>query len=153
LGATLSVLASLISPPKGLILIGATPHFGRAWKAKYIENFLRALEENFENKVMQFRKQIAGRNICNGTKLERVRAIKLLKEFIERDFSESFKKLEVPTLVLHGKKDTVVPFREAKKLVKLNPLFFELVIYDGGHFPVEFTPRDWEKLFERFGEL
>jgi len=152
LGATLSVLASLKRAPIGLVLIGATPHFGKAWKNSYIERFLRELEENFEGKIEDFRKRIAGKDICKDLKFDKEKVVKVLREFIERDFSEAFKSVSVPTLIIQGRKDNIVPPREAKKLLKLNPRF-ELITYDEGHFPMGFTERDWEKIFARFKEL
>jgi pimeloyl-ACP methyl ester carboxylesterase len=152
LGATISIWASLKKTPKGLILIGATPHFGKAWKKSYIEKFLKELEENFEGKIEKFRKQVAGENLCKELKLDKERTVKLLKEFIERDFSKAFKSVEIPTLILQGKKDIIVPPREVKKLIKLNPRF-ELITYDGGHFPIEYKERDWEEIFSRFQKL
>ena len=145
LGATVAVLASTYTPPKGLVLIGATPHFGKAWKADYIGGFFKELGENFEGKVKEFRTSVWGEDICPLPPREG--AVRLLKEFVETDLSETLKGLEIPTLLLQGKKDFVTPFREAKKMLKLNPRF-ALTAYNGGHFPKDFTARDWKKLLE-----
>jgi len=152
LGATLSVLASLLRKPKGLLLIGSTPHFGRAWKREYIERFFKDLEENFEGKIKEFRKTVWGNDICENTFLDREGAIKLLREFVETDISEEVKRLKIPTILVHGKKDPITPFREAKKMLKLNPRL-KLIPYDGGHFPKAFSERDWKAIFESFKEL
>ena len=151
LGATLSVLASVKRPPKGLVLIGATPHFGKAWKREYIERFFKDLEENFEGKVKEFRNLVWGGEICKKLP-EEEGAKKLLKEFVEIDISNLLRELDIPTLLLHGRKDPIVPFREARKMLKLNPRF-RLIAYDGGHFPTHFTRRDWEGVFESLQEL
>ena len=149
LGATLAVLASFITPPKGLVLIGATPHFGKAWKGEYIERFLSELKERFEEKIKEFRLSVWGEPICENLSLEKERTIRLLEEFIETDISREVASLKVPTLLVHGKKDPITPFREGKKMLKLNPRL-ELIAYDGGHFPKDFTPSDWEALLRRF---
>lgn len=149
LGATLAVLASHTVPPKGLVLIGATPHFGKAWKREYIERFFSELRTHFEEKIEQFRLSVWGEPICENTHLERERAIKLLEEFVETDISQEVASLKIPTLLVHGKKDPITPFREAKKMLKLNPRL-ELTAYDGGHFPKTFTPNDWKALLRRF---
>ena len=152
LGATLSVLASFLKKPKGLILIGSTPYFRRAWKREYIERFFKELEENFERKIEEFRKTVWGENICQNTPLDKKRAIALLEEFVETDISEKVKNLEIPALLLHGKKDPITPFREAKKMLKLNSRL-KLIPYDGGHFPKEFTEGDWKEIFKGLQEL
>ena len=152
LGATLGVFASFIKKPKGLVLIGSTPHFGKAWKRQYIESFLKDLEKNFEGKIEEFRRTVWGEDICKETQLEKEKTIKLLREFTETDISERVKSLEIPTLLVHGKRDNITPFREAKKMLKLNPRL-KLTPYDGGHFPKEFTQRDWKEILKSLGEL
>ncbi len=151
LGATLSVLASLERKPAGLVLIGATKHFGGAWKKTYIENFLRELGENFPRKVESFRKTVWGEPICEELP-PREGAIKLLEEFVETDITREVSLLDVSTLLVCGRKDAVVPFVECRKLLKLNPRLKRLV-YDGGHFPKEFSARDWEAVFESLRKL
>ncbi len=152
LGATVAVLASLKNPPKGLVLIGATPHFGKAWKEQYIESFLKELEENFEGKLKEFRKTAWGESICEDELPSEEKAVKLLKEFVQTDISEPLRGLNIPTVILHGRKDPVTPYRETKKMLKLNPSF-RLVTYDGGHFPKHFTRRDWEEIFASLCQL
>ncbi len=147
LGATLSVMASVKRAPKGLILIGATPHFGRAWKSGYLERFFKELEENYERKIEEFRKTAYGRKVdCPIPPKEG--ATRLLKEFVKTDLTRTFKGSEIKTLLLHGRKDPITPFRELRKLLKLNPRF-EGLVYDGGHFPTQFSQRDWEEVFAR----
>jgi pimeloyl-[acyl-carrier protein] methyl ester esterase len=145
MGATLSVLAASEQKPKGLILIGATPHFKRAWKGEFIEAFLTRLEKNFEKTLREFRKTAYGEDVCplppEGG------AVGLLREFIDTDISEEVKALPAEVILLQGKRDTVVPPREAKKLLKLNPRL-RLELYDGGHFPTFLSSRDWKKLLQ-----
>lgn len=152
LGATVAVLASLKNPPKGLVLIGATPHFGKAWKEQYIESFFKELEENFKRKLKEFRKTVWGESICEDKLPPEKKAIKLLREFVETDISEPLRSLNIPTVILHGRKDPVTPYREAKKMLKLNPSL-KLITYDGGHFPKHFTRRDWEEILTSLCQL
>jgi len=152
LGATVAVKASFIKPPKGLVLIGATPHFGKAWKKEFIERFLNELRENPKRKIIEFRKTVWGGDICSDYPLEEQRLIKLLEEFINTDISDLLRELKIPTVILHGKKDPITPFREARKMLKLNPSL-RLITYDGGHFPKHFSPRDWEEVFKSLLEL
>ena len=43
-----------------------------------------------------------------------------IKAFSETDFTENLKKFDIPTLVMHGEDDQIVPVREsAKKSAKL----------------------------------
>ena len=153
LGATLAVLASTLKKPKGLVLIGATKHFGGAWKREFIENFLRELKEDFTSKVKSFRKTVWGEPIC-GEVPPKEGAIKLLEEFIETDITGEFSSLDVPTLLVCGRKDGVVPFTECRKLLKLNPRRnIKRFVYDGGHFPKEFSPGDWQQILESLNQL
>jgi pimeloyl-[acyl-carrier protein] methyl ester esterase len=152
LGATISVIASTLKPPKGLVLIGATPNFGKAWKKEFLERFLKELEENPLRKIEEFRKTVWGEDVCGDYLLQVDNLKRLLGEFFETDISDRIRELKVPALLLHGKKDPITPFREAKKMLKLNPRL-RLIAYDGGHFPKNFTRRDWEKVFESLFEL
>lgn len=147
LGATLSVLAAVKKQPRGMVLIGATPFFKKAWKTSYIEKFLKELEENFEKKITEFRKNAYGEINCPIPYKDG--AIKLLNEFIETDISPYIRDLKTKTILLHGRKDFITPFREFKKLLKLNNSLKGRT-YNGGHFPIHFSERDWEKIFESF---
>jgi len=49
-------------------------------------------------------------------------AYECVKAFSETDFTEDLKKFDVPTLVLHGEDDQIVPFKDAAlKSAKLIP--------------------------------
>ncbi|MEO2153054.1 MAG: alpha/beta hydrolase [Aquificota bacterium] len=152
-GASVALLAAYLSnkKPKGLLLIGATPHFGRAWKKSYIERFFKDLETNFEGKIKEFRTTVWGEPICQNLTLEKEKTINFLRSFVETDLSKVVEELKVPTILLQGKKDIIVPPKEAKKLKNLNPNF-EIFYYDGGHFPKEFKPSDWEKFLQKLEE-
>ncbi|KAK5651318.1 hypothetical protein OQA88_12614 [Cercophora sp. LCS_1] len=62
-----------------------------------------------------------------------------IKAFSETDFTEDLKKIEVPTLILHGDDDQLVPIdNSARKMVKLlkNPT---LKVYEGGNHAIHQT--------------
>ena len=47
-------------------------------------------------------------------------AYESIKAFSETDFTEDFKKIDVPTLVMHGEDDQIVPVKDsAKKSARL----------------------------------
>ena len=54
-----------------------------------------------------------------------------VKQFSESDLTEDLKKIDVPTLIIHGDDDQIVPFRDAAlKSVEIIP-DAELKIYGG----------------------
>ena len=59
-----------------------------------------------------------------------------IKAFSETDFTEDLKKIDVPTLIVHGSDDQIVPIKNSallsSKLVKNS----KLLIYDGGSHAV-----------------
>ena len=55
-----------------------------------------------------------------------------IKAFSETDFTEDLKKFEVPTLVMHGEDDQVVPINDsAKKSAKLSKVRRKFTIRAG----------------------
>jgi non-heme chloroperoxidase len=65
-----------------------------------------------------------------------------IKAFSETDFTEDLKKIDVPTLILHGDDDQIVPIGPSAvasaRLVKGS----ELVIYKGGSHGITVTEKD-----------
>jgi len=65
-----------------------------------------------------------------------------IKAFSETDFTEDLKKFDVPTLVLHGEDDQIVPVKDsAKKSAKLIPDAKE-IYYPGGAHGITATQPD-----------
>ena len=65
-----------------------------------------------------------------------------IKAFSETDFTEDLKKFDVPTLIIHGADDQIVPIdASAKRSVKLVP-GAELKIYPGGSHSLGDTSRE-----------
>ena len=69
-------------------------------------------------------------------------AFECIRAFSETDFTEDLKKIEVPTLILHGDDDQIVPIdasaRQAVQLVKNS----KLKIFPGGSHALGDTDRD-----------
>lgn len=65
-----------------------------------------------------------------------------IKAFSETDFTEDLKKIDVPTLIVHGSDDQIVPIKNSAllsaKLVKNS----KLLIYDGGSHAIGDTSKD-----------
>jgi len=65
-----------------------------------------------------------------------------IKAFSETDFTEDLKKFDVPTLIIHGDDDQIVPIgaaaRESVKLVKSA----KLVVYEGAGHGICSTQKD-----------
>jgi non-heme chloroperoxidase len=65
-----------------------------------------------------------------------------IKQFSETDFREDLKKIDVPTLLVHGDDDQIVPFdNSAAKAVKLVPNA-ELLVYEGADHGLTQTHQD-----------
>jgi non-heme chloroperoxidase len=65
-----------------------------------------------------------------------------IKAFSETDFTDDLKKFDVPTLIIHGDDDQIVPIdaaaRKSVKLVK----GARLVVYEGGDHGICSTQKD-----------
>ena len=69
-------------------------------------------------------------------------AYESVKAFSETDFTENLKKLDVPTLVLHGEDDQIVPVKDsAKKSARLIKGAKE-IYYPGAPHGLTATHRD-----------
>jgi len=65
-----------------------------------------------------------------------------VRQFSETDFTEDLKKIDVPTLIIHGDADHVVPIDiTAKKAAKLAPMA-TLKIYEGSPHAIPATDQD-----------
>ncbi|MDR3701545.1 MAG: alpha/beta hydrolase [Candidatus Sulfopaludibacter sp.] len=65
-----------------------------------------------------------------------------IKTFSETDLTEDLKKIEVPTLVLHGDADQIVPFADAGKLSSKIVRNAKLVVYEGSPHGMCTTEKD-----------
>ena len=65
-----------------------------------------------------------------------------IREFSEVDYTEDLKKMDIPTLIIHGDDDQIVPIEASAKLsAKLVPNA-ELKIYEGGSHSLGDTSRE-----------
>jgi len=65
-----------------------------------------------------------------------------VKEFSETDFTEDLKKIDVPTLIVHGDDDQLVPIENSAVLSSRLIPNAELLIYEGGSHGVAQTHQD-----------
>lgn len=65
-----------------------------------------------------------------------------IKEFSQTDFTEDLKKMTIPTLVIHGDDDQIVPIDvTARRAVEILPQG-SLVVYEGGPHAIPVTHKD-----------
>jgi len=65
-----------------------------------------------------------------------------IKAFSETDFTEDLKKIDVPTLIIHGDDDQVVPIGGAALLSAKLVKNAKLTIYEGGSHAIPITEKD-----------
>ncbi len=65
-----------------------------------------------------------------------------IKAFSETDFTEDLKKIDVPTLILQGDDDQIVPFEHAGKLQAELVRGAKLIVYKGGSHGMCTTEKD-----------
>jgi non-heme chloroperoxidase len=65
-----------------------------------------------------------------------------IKAFSETDFTEDLKKFDVPTLILHGDDDQIVPIDDSAKLSAKLVKNATLKIYPGGSHALGDTSRE-----------
>lgn len=68
--------------------------------------------------------------------------IDCVKAFSETDFTEDLKKIDVPTLIVHGDDDQMVPIADSAMLSSKLVSNAELLIYEGGSHGVAQTHQD-----------
>ncbi len=144
LGASISVLFYLKYPEKvkKLILIGFSPKFKDkelGHNPKYVKAFMISLKKDFENTIYNFRVLSSNKKFENIPLPEKEGAIKILNEFINLDLKEELSKIDVPTVIIHGKEDKVVnpnasPF--TNQIIKNSKLF----LYPLNHSPFYKNP-------------
>ncbi len=65
-----------------------------------------------------------------------------IREFAEVDYTEDLKKIDVPTLVVHGDDDQIVPFAAAGKLSAKIIRGAQLKVYEGAPHGLAQTHQD-----------
>ncbi len=136
MGASLSLLIAFLFPSKvnRLILIGATPHFSKAWKRSRIEAFLKGMSAGKNDFIEKFRITAFGKPFWDSMDIKG--SYKLLRDFIEIDLTPVIPYISKEVVIVHGVGDPIVPVKEAFKLANLLKNA-KLRILPGGHFPVK----------------
>ncbi len=71
--------------------------------------------------------------------------VKCVDAFAYTDFTEDLKKFDIPTLVVHGDDDQVVPLEATgRKAARIIP-DAELKVYEGGSHGIALVPGDKER--------
>lgn len=65
-----------------------------------------------------------------------------IKQFSETDFTEDLKKIDVPTLIIHGDDDQIVPFASSAAMSARLVRDARLVVYEGGSHGIPSTEKD-----------
>lgn len=63
---------------------------------------------------------------------------------------DAFRQLQVPTLLISGERDQIIPATGARRASELNPQLRLEVIPATGHFPMLEAQRDYQQIVERF---
>ncbi len=139
LGATLSVLTALKKPKrlKKLVLIGFSPKFSHrelGHDPVYIKAFMIALKKRFSQTVFNFRKTAVGKEFKDIPIPEKEGSIRLLKEFIDLDLTYKLSEIDLPVVLIHGKKDRIINYKgsvyASKKIVDS-----KLILTESDHAP------------------
>ena len=147
---------------KSLVLLGAvTPVFG--WKADHPEGPEQAVFDDIRAGLRQDRAQFisdfatpfyglnAGQQVSDGVLTQTLNiallaslkaTIDCVTAFAETDFRDDIAKVDVPTLVIHGSNDQVVPFEATGKLAHEMIKHSQLKVYDNAPHGFAVTHQD-----------
>ncbi|AIX49232.1 alpha/beta fold hydrolase [Pantoea eucrina] len=147
---------------KSLVLLGAvTPVFGR--KADHPEGPEQAVFDDIRAGLRQDRAQFisdfatpfyglnAGQQVSDGVLTQTLNiallaslkaTIDCVTAFAETDFRDDIAKVDVPTLVIHGSNDQVVPFEATGKLAHEMIKHSQLKVYDNAPHGFAVTHQD-----------
>jgi len=116
LGATVCVLTALKKPKKlkKLILVGFSPKFmdrKLGHNPVFVKAFFLALKTDFKDTVLNFRKLATGKDFSDIPLPQKEGSIKLLREFVNLDLTDSLSQIDIPVYLIHGKKDRVINYQ------------------------------------------
>jgi pimeloyl-[acyl-carrier protein] methyl ester esterase len=171
------VMASAMEAPerfRGLVLVGATPSFTQKdrfpWAQKTsvvkrmvmdmkkgaAETLKRFYELNFTSEELKtpgaasFLEQYGSPHVTNARSFDHDGLTFALKTLMETDLRDRLSLLNLPTLIIHGREDSVCPVGAARYLEE-NIKGSELKIFDGtGHAPFLTEPERFNKLVKDF---
>ncbi len=73
-----------------------------------------------------------------------------LRHIYETDCADKWSRIDIPTLIIHGKKDTVIPARHASGMAKKIPQCELVFMENGNHLFVINEARETIKILEKF---
>jgi len=134
MGASLGImLTEYLDNINSITLIGFSPHFKEAYDKITFLAFIRTMKKDFYRGLEEFRKNAYPFEFRKDYPDKDI-ALKILEEYIELDLKDVVKNLKIPTKLIHGEEDKIVPIKEAYKTKELNKNI-DLITYKGGHFP------------------
>ncbi len=122
---------------KKLTLIGFSPKFKDkelGHNPVMVKAFMLALKIDFKDTVYNFRKTAAADFFKNIPVPEKEGSINLLKEFINMDITDRIEEIDLPVILIHGKKDKIINYKASiysHKKIKNS----ELILTDCHHAP------------------
>lgn len=146
-----AVLASAITPflhviegnPGGGLDDATIGHFERgitADRADFVDHFLTMLYSTMDGLVVSEAQRIHGRDLANIASPRATFAG--VSEFGRTDFRADLEKFTVPTLVIHGDADQVVPFQISGRRSAESIPGSELVVIEGGPHGINVSHAD-----------
>lgn len=145
---------------KALVLVASSAKFSEGMSPVVIKNIMRNLKRDFEatikncyatffsDKECDFRKRF----ISEQALPNKDTTIEILRKLLTIDLKESLKKINIPTLIIHGDKDEVCPVAGGKFLndgITGSRLY---IMKDAGHMPFYTRPDEFNKILEGFLE-
>jgi pimeloyl-ACP methyl ester carboxylesterase len=73
-----------------------------------------------------------------------------LRACLEYDFRDRLPDVEVPTLIVWGEKDSIIPVRDANEFERLIPDSRKVVMKDTGHIPMAERPQAFNDVLVEF---
>jgi pimeloyl-ACP methyl ester carboxylesterase len=73
-----------------------------------------------------------------------------LRACLDYDFRDRLPDVKVPTLIVWGEKDSIIPVRDANEFERLIPDSRKVVMRDTGHIPMAERPRAFNDLLTDF---
>ena len=153
-----ALLAALKSPERfsGLVLVGAAPRMPMDWTRRLFALGLRFANRPVlkvfarmclpEDETGHVRRWLW--DIC--VRADPRSAIRLLKVLGGFDVSSVVRTLSIPTLIVHGSNDLIVPLSEGRALASLIP-GSQLVVMEGkGHVPMMSSPDEVVSIIEKW---
>jgi pimeloyl-[acyl-carrier protein] methyl ester esterase len=143
---------------RALVLTGCSPKFTDGMSIAVIRNIKRNLGRDFKktmedcystffsDKEADFKKRFISEQILPDKDI----AMRILHELLTLDQRYILGGIKIPTLIVHGDKDTVCPLAGARSLhegIKDSGIF---ILKDAGHMPFYTRPEEFNKIVEEF---